>query len=123
MDDNVDAAETLAELLGALGHEVAIAYDGPQALIALESFDADVAVLDVGLPVMDGYELAGHIRGAVRRHRPRLVALTGYGRPDDVKRSREAGFDEHLIKPVDIDALLEALECPEDPARTRIHPC
>ena len=123
VDDNVDAAEMLAELLRALGQEVAIAYDGPQALIALESFDADVAVLDVGLPVMDGYELAGRIRGAVLRQRPRLVALTGYGRPDDVSRGREAGFDEHLIKPVDIDALLAAFELTEDPARTRIHPC
>jgi PAS domain S-box-containing protein len=123
VDDNVDAAEMLADLLGTLGHDVAIAYDGPQALIALESFDADVAVLDVGLPVMDGYELAGRIRSAVLRQRPRLVALTGYGRPDDVTRSRAAGFDEHLIKPVDIDALLEALEWPEDPTRTRIHPC
>jgi PAS domain S-box-containing protein len=123
VDDNVDAAETLADLLRALGHEVAIAYDGPQALIALESFDADVAVLDIGLPVMDGYELAGRIRGAAPGRRPRLVALTGYGLPDDVTRGRAAGFDEHLIKPVDIDALLEALELPEDPARTRTYPC
>jgi CheY-like chemotaxis protein len=123
VDDNIDAAESLGELLLALGHEVAIAYNGPQALIALESFDADVAVLDIGLPVMDGYELAGRIRGDVHRRTTRLVALTGYGQPNDVARSREAGFDEHLVKPVDIDSLIEALEMPSAPLVARSQLC
>ncbi|HXI57861.1 MAG TPA: ATP-binding protein [Polyangia bacterium] len=109
VDDNVDAGETLADLLRALGYEVAVAYDGPQALIALESFDADVAVLDIGLPIMDGYELAGLIRHADRKRVPRLVALTGYGQPDDIARSRAAGFDRHLVKPVAVDSLVQAI--------------
>ncbi|MEA2697182.1 MAG: hypothetical protein QOI66_1453 [Myxococcales bacterium] len=109
VDDNVDAGETLADLLRTLGHEVAVAYDGPQALIALESFDADVAVLDIGLPIMNGYELAGHIRQAGRKRIPRLVALTGYGQPDDIARSLAAGFDQHLIKPVGVDSLVTAI--------------
>jgi CheY-like chemotaxis protein len=113
VDDNVDAVEALAEVLGTLGYEVVIAYDGPQALIALESFDAEVAILDIGLPVMDGYELAGRIRGAVRGGMPRLVALTGYSQPDDLRRSREAGFDKHLVKPVNIASLTKAIEGPD----------
>jgi PAS domain S-box-containing protein len=113
VDDNADAAEILGELLRTLGHEVAIAYDGPQALIALESFDAEVAVLDIGLPVMDGYELASRIRADFRRRSPRLVAVTGYGQPDDLTRSRKAGFDEHLVKPVGINSLIEAIEGPD----------
>jgi len=112
VDDNVDAGEILADLLRTLGHEVAIAYDGPQALIALESFDADVAVLDIGLPVMDGYELAGLIRQGARKPVPRLLALTGYGQPEDVARSLAAGFDEHFVKPVSIESLIEVLKRP-----------
>ena len=112
-DDNADAAECLAEVLCDMGHEVVVAYDGPQALIALETFDADVAVLDIGLPVMDGYELAGRIRDAGRERTPRLVAVTGYGQPDDLARSRAAGFARHLVKPVDIDCLIEAIEAIE----------
>ena len=107
VDDNADATEMLRDMLTDLGYQVVVAYDGPQALAALEGFRADVAVVDIGLPVMDGYELAGHIReeGHVRR----IIAMTGYGQPADLVRSREAGFDEHLVNPVDVAALVAVI--------------
>ncbi len=107
VDDNVDAAELMAEVLRRDGHEVVTAHDGPAALLAAQTFRAEVAVLDIGLPVMDGYELARRLRehlGTVR-----LVALTGYGQADDRARAREAGFDLHMVKPVDIASLRAAL--------------
>ena len=110
VDDNRDAAETLAEVLRAVGHDVVVAHDGPQALAAAERFRPEVAVLDVGLPVMDGFELATHLRSRPPTARCRLVALTGYGQERDRARSREAGFDLHLVKPVDAERLLGAIE-------------
>jgi signal transduction histidine kinase/CheY-like chemotaxis protein len=108
VDDNRDAAEMIADLLRTFGHQVHIAHDGPQALQALGSFHAEVALLDLGLPVMDGLELARRIRA--RGDPPvRLVALTGYGQPKDRERTAEAGFDLHLTKPTMIDDLLRAL--------------
>jgi PAS domain S-box-containing protein len=107
VDDNADAADMLRYMLTDLGYQVVVAHDGPEALIALERFRADVAIVDIGLPVMDGYELAGHIRE--NGHAPRLIAMTGYGQPGDVARSREAGFDEHLVKPVAAAALVAAI--------------
>jgi CheY-like chemotaxis protein len=106
VDDNVDAAEVLAEALRALGHEVAVAHDGREALVLAASFDPDAAVLDIGLPGMDGYELARRIRALAAARPPRLVALTGYGQDGDRVRAREAGFDVHLVKPVDLDAVV-----------------
>jgi CheY-like chemotaxis protein len=96
VDDNVDATNMLRDMLTDLGYQVAVAYDGPQALVALETFRPDVAVIDIGLPVMDGYELASHIRQD--GHVPRLIAMTGYGQPADLARSRQAGFDSHLVQ-------------------------
>ena len=85
--------------------------DAPEeALRRLEAFEADVALLDIGLPGMNGYELARLVRGGKRGAAIRLVALTGYGQPSDVERARANGFDAHLTKPVDIDALLALLE-------------
>ncbi|HET6957666.1 MAG TPA: chemotaxis protein CheB [Vicinamibacterales bacterium] len=107
VDDNVDATNMLRDMLTDLGYQVAVAYDGPQALVALETFRPDVAVIDIGLPVMDGYELAGHIRQD--GHVPRLIAMTGYGQPADLARSRQAGFDSHLVKPVDMAALIAVI--------------
>jgi PAS domain S-box-containing protein len=104
VDDNVDAAELLAASLQALGHEIRIAHDGPSALRAAVEFAPEVALLDIGLPVMDGYELARRMRMNGHAH-PRLVALTGYGQHTDRERSVEAGFDEHLVKPVAIGKL------------------
>jgi signal transduction histidine kinase len=102
VDDNQDGAEILAETLRELGHVVEIAHDGPSALEIAQRFRPQLALLDIGLPVMDGYELAGHLRelGPIR-----LVAVTGYGQETDRRRSQEAGFSAHLVKPVDLDVL------------------
>jgi CheY-like chemotaxis protein len=110
VDDNLDAAESLADLLRHVGHDVKVAQDGPGALEVAARFHPEVAVLDIGLPVMDGYELAAALKSREDAGPIRLVALTGYGQEKDRQRSREAGFDAHLVKPVEIDALLAALE-------------
>jgi signal transduction histidine kinase len=110
VDDNVDAAELMADLLEISGHEPLVAHDGPQALRALEQFDASVAFLDIGLPVMDGYELARRIRALGRPIQ--LIALTGYGQPNDLAKSRAAGFDRHMVKPVVAEDALAAVESP-----------
>jgi CheY-like chemotaxis protein len=108
VDDNEEAAETIAEALRELGHVVVVAHDGPTALARTASFEADVALLDLGLPTMDGCELARRLRGAA--HSPlRLVAMTGYGQPEDVARTKEAGFDAHLVKPATLATVLDAL--------------
>jgi CheY-like chemotaxis protein len=103
VDDNEDAALSLADALSDLGHAVEIAHDGPQALTKLQTFSPDVALLDIGLPLMDGYELARRIRGEPRLSGIRLVSITGYGQLTDRLRSVEAGFDVHLVKPVDLE--------------------
>ena len=90
------------------GHEVHAATDGLRGLAALEAHRPDVALIDVGLPGLDGYEVARHAR-ALLGNRVRLVALTGYGTPDDRARALAAGFDMHLVKPVDPEALTAAL--------------
>ena len=114
MDDNHDAADTLATLLRALGAVVAVAYDGPSALECLEPFAPDVLLLDIGMPGMDGYEVAR----AVRRRsgpQPLLVALSGWGQEQDLRDAKTAGFDHHLVKPPDLDRLAALL----DPAAPR----
>jgi len=108
VDDNVDAAELLSIALEHLGHETRVTHDGPSALELLERFTPDVAVLDIGLPVMDGYELAQRLRVIPRLARTRLIALTGYGQAKDRERSADAGFAAHMVKPVRI-AELDAL--------------
>ena len=112
VDDNEDAAEMLAAALAAAGHVTAVASDGPEALELVHTFRPDVALLDIGLPVMDGFELAHHIRslGDDELRHTRLVAVTGYGQDHDRRRSAAAGFDEHLIKPVDIDQLVVLIQ-------------
>jgi signal transduction histidine kinase/DNA-binding response OmpR family regulator len=107
VDDNVDGAESLATLLKLLGHEVHVAHDGPAALRATADVRPEVVFLDIGLPGMDGYEVARRLRRP-GRNEALLVALTGYGQDEDRRRSREAGFDHHLVKPVD-PAVLEEL--------------
>jgi PAS domain S-box-containing protein len=109
VDDNVDAAQTTAELLRAHGHEVVVHHDPVSALAALDAIGPDVALLDIGLPVMDGYELGARIRAA-RGPACYLVALTGYGQDADKARTREAGFDHHLVKPVAPPDVLAALQ-------------
>jgi signal transduction histidine kinase len=109
VDDNRDAAQTLAVLLEAAGYEVRTAPDGAHALHRLQTFDADVAILDIGLPAMSGYELARTLREDARFARLHLVALTGYGRDPDRQRALASGFDEHLVKPVPPERLLDVL--------------
>jgi len=110
VDDNEDARELLAEMLRTMGHEVELAPDGPSALDKLQRFNADVAILDLGLPVMDGFELGRRILDARTGESPRLIALTGYGRDADVVRTRALGFDAHLVKPVNVPLLASAIE-------------
>jgi CheY-like chemotaxis protein len=104
-EDNVDAADALMLLLQVLGHEVEVVHDGPSALAALRAKPPDVALIDIGLPGMDGYEVAKRIRALSEGQAPLLVALTGYGRDEDRQSARAAGFDLHLTKPVELDAL------------------
>ena len=105
VDDSADIAQSLAMSLRIDGHIVEMAHDGPAALEALRMFGPDVALLDIGLPGMDGYELARRIRGDPQSAHLRLVALTGYGQEKDLRLSQEAGFDYHLVKPVDPEQL------------------
>ncbi len=108
VDDNRDAAEMLADVLGAAGHRACVAFDGPDALRLAPDFHPELAVLDIGLPVMDGYELGRRLRELPTLADLKLVALTGYGQASDRARSHEAGFDEHLTKPVELP-VVEAL--------------
>lgn len=110
VDDNVDSVQALAQLLKAYGHHVAVVYDPVSALRIVERFAPDVAVLDIGLPVMDGYELVRRLRESLGDHPCRFVALTGYGQDTDRDRSRAAGFGQHLVKPVSPDALLRLIQ-------------
>ena len=105
VDDNRDAAESLGMLLELEDCTVSVAYDGQQALEVLDAFKPDVALLDIGMPGMDGYELARRIRATQRGRNLLLVALTGWGQAEDKKRAADAGFDEHLTKPIDPDML------------------
>ncbi|HTB76905.1 MAG TPA: ATP-binding protein [Polyangiaceae bacterium] len=105
VDDNVEAARMLATLLEAFGHSTSVAIDGPSALAVAPAFRPEVALLDIGLPVMDGYELARRLRRMEGFAATRLVAITGYGQASDRRKSREAGFDDHLVKPVNVDTL------------------
>ena len=112
VDDNVDAVESMQILLEAYGYAAAIAVHPRIALEQLEAFAPTVAVVDIGLPDMDGYELAAEIRRrceAAGRPAPRLIALTGYGGAEDVARATAAGFASHLVKPVEIEKLLAVL--------------
>ena len=104
VDDNHDAARTLKIALEEIGFTVEVAYDGPGALALATSFSPDIALLDIGLPVMDGYELARRVR-ALLGDAVRLIAVTGYGQDADLERSSLAGFEAHLVKPVDLERL------------------
>lgn len=109
VDDNADATELLAELLRKLGHDVHVALDGPSALAALGTFVPDVAVLDIGLPVMDGYELLTRMRAKLDPTPTRFIAVTGYGQADDRRRSEQAGFHLHLVKPISVKQVQTAI--------------
>ncbi len=109
VDDNLDAAESLAALLGALGHETRMAHDGPSGLAAARAFRPDLALLDIGLPGMNGHELARALRASGELRDVTLVALTGWGAASDMTLSHQAGFDQHLTKPVSREALEQAI--------------
>jgi signal transduction histidine kinase/ActR/RegA family two-component response regulator len=111
VDDNHDCAESLRDLLRTEGHDVRVVHDGTSALTTLDEFAADVVLLDVGLPHMDGYMVAHAIRARQPpgRRRPRLVALTGYGRGEDKQAALRSGFDDHLVKPVEPERLLQLI--------------
>ena len=109
VDDNADASETLAMLLGLWGHEVRSAADGPAAVEAAVAHRPDVVLLDISLPGMSGYEVAAQLRREEGTRDAVIVAVSGYGQEEDRRRSRQAGFDFHLVKPLDHDALLTLL--------------
>lgn len=109
VDDNDDVAEMTAEMLKMYGHEALTAGDGPSALSLTESERPDVVLLDLGLPGMHGIEVAECIVAKSGAKAPLLIAVSGYGRPEDRERSRRAGCEHHLVKPVDFDRLLALL--------------
>jgi len=109
VDDNEDAADSLATLLGVMGYEVRIAYDGPEAITAADEFEPAVALLDIGLPQLSGYDVARHMRER-RGSDVLLVAITGWGQENDKLKARQAGFDHHFTKPADFGVLLELID-------------
>jgi CheY-like chemotaxis protein len=109
VDDNVDGAEMLAASLSLYGHTIQVAHDGLEGWQMVQDFLPDIAILDIGLPSVDGYELARRIRQLPALQKIRLLALSGYGQTEDRERSRQAGFDLHLVKPVDLVDLNTAL--------------
>ena len=110
VDDNADAAESIAVLMGIEGHDVKTVTDAMQALTCLDAFAPQVAIIDIGLPGMNGYELAAGIRANRKLPKPLLIALTGYGQAEDFDRSRDAGFDHHFVKPADFRAIQAAID-------------
>jgi two-component system CheB/CheR fusion protein len=119
VEDNADARDALRVLLELDGHAVEAAGEGHEAIDLARATDPDVALVDIGLPGMDGYEIARRLRGLDAR-RPVLIALTGYSQPEDRRRATEAGFDDLLVKPVDPTALagmLATLEIPDRGSR------
>ena len=110
VDDNRDAAESMSMLLEMWGHDVAFAYDGPSALETAQQWQPEAVFLDIGLPGMDGYEVAARLRELPQAKGAVLIAITGYGQEDDRVRSRQVGIDHHLIKPVAPDALRNLID-------------
>jgi CheY-like chemotaxis protein len=116
VDDNVDAAQVLAMYVGSQGHDVRVEHDSHDALAQAAAFAPDVCLLDIGLPDMDGYELARRLRRDPATAQATLVAVTGYGQDQDRRNSAAAGFDHHLVKPVDMAALEKILAGAEIPS-------
>lgn len=112
VDDNLDGAESLSMLLELAGHEVHLAHDGEEALARFETVRPEVVLLDIGLPKLDGFEVARRLRGDGKNRDILLIALTGYGKEGDRALSREAGFDHHLVKPVEPSTLMDLLVRP-----------
>ena len=110
VDDNVDLARGLARLLQIHGHEVQIAHDGLSGLDKARESKPEVVLLDIGLPGMDGYQVAARLRRDEAVMGATLIAISGYGQDEDRRLAREAGFDHHLVKPIDSDDLIKILE-------------
>lgn len=113
VDDNRDSAESLSMLLRLFGNDVRSAYDGKLALEAANAYNPDVVLLDIGLPGLDGYQVCRSLRKQTAARQPLIIAMTGYGQEEDQRRSTEAGFNAHLIKPVDLETLQDLLSRPE----------
>jgi CheY-like chemotaxis protein len=109
VDDNVDAAQSLAMLLRVTGHQTQVAHDGQTALRLAEADPPEIAFLDIGMPEMDGYELARRFRDHPKLANVLLVALTGWGQEEDRRRTSQAGFDAHEVKPVTVEAIQKLL--------------
>ncbi len=121
IDDNCDVADALGMMLSIEGHTVQIANSGHEALALADRYVPDIAFLDIGMPEMDGYEVAGLLREKLSAKPPLLVALSGYGSALDRERSRAAGFDAHVTKPLDISKLRDLVDqaCSTQSSRTR----
>ena len=122
MDDTRVAVYTLGKLLEALGQEVLLAYDAGTALQTARVSQPDLVISDIGMPGMDGYELARQLRQLPELSSAVLVALTGYGQDSDRRRALESGFDAHLVKPVSVHDLQELLESLPESARHQLQP-
>jgi CheY-like chemotaxis protein len=109
VDDNRDAVDSLAMMLKLSGNDVEVAYEGASALRIAQSFHPDAVVLDIGLPGMDGYEVARRLRQQAETASALIIAVTGYGQKEDRERAHAAGFDHHLVKPIEVDMLLSLL--------------
>jgi signal transduction histidine kinase len=109
VDDNADGAELIARTLDGMGHVTRVAHDGLEALDSARKFSPDVILLDIGLPIVDGYEVARQLRETELRQKPALIAVTGYGQESDYERSFAEGFSHHLVKPIDLAQLESAL--------------
>ena len=110
VDDNRDAAISMAALLKTYGHDAEVAYDGAMAVARAKAIQPDVILLDIGLPDLDGYAVARALRALRWVKRPLLIAVTGWGTPSDRERAFDAGFDEHLTKPIDYASLGEIIK-------------
>ena len=110
MDDNSDAADGMAMIFEMGGDHVRVAYDGQTALAVAAEFRPEVVLLDIGLPDLDGYEVASRLRGAPETRDAVLIAMTGWGQPQDRRRSAQAGFHRHIVKPVEPDDLEKHLD-------------
>ncbi|HSS28158.1 MAG TPA: response regulator, partial [Usitatibacter sp.] len=117
---NRDAGESLAMILDVLGADVRVAHDGVAALGIMDTFEPSVVILDIGMPGMDGYEVARRIRSGFPGRNVCIVALSGWGQEEDRRRARDSGFDHHLIKPVEI-ATLQALLGSLEPGHPVVH--
>jgi CheY-like chemotaxis protein len=112
IDDNADAATSLKDVLELGGHDVRVALDGPSGLVAAHTFRPEIVICDIGLPLMDGYQVARALRADAALQGARLVAMSGYAAPEDVERARAAGFDRHVAKPPTLERLASIFDEP-----------